>query len=252
MKKILIGCIAAFALLLNACKKDKPTNPNPLLSSITVVNAVSNAGPLYVNRYASGLVYSKQADSLNYQAGREYGVPNGLLPLTIVYSRDTTKKAFTGNLSLSPLKAYSLYITGNSTKTDTLLKAETNFPRYTDSAVAVRIINLSIGGPKINVTLASSPTVNEFSGLGFKSQSEFKKFTLTSAVASNGLNFNVTDANTGAVLASYNLPQYSFNYPPTPTTESARFKAITLVVSGDINAAPFSPEAYSVFLVSNY
>ncbi len=252
MKKILIGFIAASIVLLHACKKEKPNNPEPLLSSVIVVNAISNGGPLYVNRYAGGLVYSKQADSLNYQAGHEYGVPNGSLPLTVVYSRDTTKKVFSGNLNLMPLKAYSLYITGNVAKTDTLFKAETNFPRYVDSAVAVRVINLSIGGPAINVTLGSTPTINEFSGLGYKAQSPFKKYPLTSAIASNGLSFNVTDASTGAVLATYTLPQYSFNYPPTPTTETARFKAITLVVSGDINAVPFGANAYSIFLVANY
>jgi hypothetical protein len=252
MKKILIGVIAISALFLCACKKDKATNPNPLLSSLTVVDAVSDGGPLYVNPYASGLSYATLTDSISYQGYYEYGLPGPGLPLKVVYKSDTTRSIFHGTLSLAPLKIYSLYITGNSSKIDTLLKEESSIPRYTDSAVAVRVINLSIGGPVVNVTLASTPTVNEFSGLKYKQESVFKKYALTSAIASNGFSFNITDAATGAILATYTLPQYSYNYPPTPTTETARFKAITLVISGSINAVPYSANAYSVFLVANY
>lgn len=252
MKKLSIVTIGFLALIVYSCKKDKATNPNPLLSSIRVINAVTDGGPFYVNPYVSGLYYGKLTDSISYQGNQEFGLTGPNLPLKVVYKNDTAQSVFNGTLAVAPLRIYSLYITGNSSKTDTLLKEETSIPRYTDSAVAVRIINLSIGGPTVNVQLATTPGVNELSGLGYKQASAFKKYPLTATIASNGFSFNITDATTGIVLTTFTLPQYSYNYPPTPTTETARFKAITLVISGSITATPYSMDAYSVFLVPNY
>jgi hypothetical protein len=252
MKKISLYILTIIAFAAGSCKKQQLTNPSPLLSSFTIVNTVTDAGPFYVDPYAGQSNFSKQKDSLNYQSRREYGMPNGALSLKIVSYRDTTQQFFKGQFNLLPGKAYSFYVTGYGSKKDTLYKPESNFPHYTDSAVAVRVINLAIGGPVVNVTLSSGTGTNEFTNIGYKAVTAFKKYTLTNAVVNNGsLTFNIND-DSGNVLASYNLPQYDYNYPPLPTTGTARFKALTLIICGDINAAPYTQNAYTVFAIANY
>jgi hypothetical protein len=47
-------------------------------------------------------------------------------------------------------------------------------PYLTDSTCGVRIINLIPGSPGFNVTLSTSPTVNEVSNLGYLQYTGFK------------------------------------------------------------------------------
>lgn len=248
-----IYILTVLAIWVSGCKKEGLKNPTPLLSSFRIVNAFADSKSLFVNRFSGGITYAGYKDSIKYGNSHEYGIPNGMLPLQLVSSRDTTRPLFNGQFNLSPLKAYSFYITGYGNTRDTVYKTEDIIPRYTDSAVAVRVINLAIGGPKINVSLSTSPQINEFSGLDYKAQSSFKKYTLTKAVENNGsLTFNITDAATGNRLVSYNLPRYSFTFPPLPTTSTARFKALTLVVAGDVKAAPNTQNAFTIFPIANY
>jgi hypothetical protein len=246
--KINILCIlATIGLFFSACKKDTYTNPQPLLSSVTVVNATTGLGAIYFNQYTTGLVYATKLDSIIYKGMTEYGVPSGTVSLKIVSSRDTTKQILNGSFTIDPSKLYSLYVAGNQSGYEAIFNTETNIPRYTDSAVAIRVINISSNSPAVNVTLRATPAVNEFSNLAYKQQSSFNKYPLTSVNAATGYIFDVRNATDNSLLASY-----SFLSSSSPTIQAARFKAITLVISGRFGATSPASDAYTVFAIKNY
>jgi hypothetical protein len=225
------------ALFSSACKKDTYNNPTPLLASVTVINAASELGAIYMNLYTDPLSYALRKDSIAYQEKKEWGIQSGTTELSAVSYRDTLQQLFKGSFNFTPLAIYSLYITDQ----DTILRAEPNIPIYKDSAIGVRFINLSANSPAVNITASD---ILAFSGLTYKQQSEFKKFPLG---PNDGLSFDIRDAGTNEVITSFTLQAYAYYPYNAASVQTSRFKSITLAISGT-----YGTDSYNVFAITNY
>lgn len=202
MKKYLVIALAGFM----ACKKSTvETSP---LASLNIVNAtvgvsaakVRFSGPNGANYY--NLITATTA----YGANTAFGVnANTNVPVTIINSPDSTKIIYQNTLNFSNGDLYTLYLAGQATAVDTILRKETSLPSFTDSSCGVRFINLSYNSNPITVTLSTAATtaITEFTGLAYKTQSVFKTFP--AGVANNTYTFQVRDAGSMALLGSYTL-----------------------------------------------
>ncbi|MEO8172416.1 MAG: hypothetical protein ABI581_05010 [Sediminibacterium sp.] len=194
-------CVAAF---VTACKKDTvATTP---LASLNLVNATVNAPAVKANfTSVPGNIsyYNLITATTSYGANTAYGVlATNSVALAVALSTDSTKLIYNGSLNFGNGELYTLYLAGQATAPDTILRKE-NIPAYQDSSCGVRFINLSYNSTPIKVTLSTTPTVSEMSSLAYKAQSEFIKYDAT--VANNTRIFQVRDASTNAILASYTL-----------------------------------------------
>jgi hypothetical protein len=99
-----------------------------------------------------------------------------------------------------------------------------NIPYRTDTTAGIRFINLSPDSPPLNITLSTSPTVNEVSNLRYKQYTDFKSYP---ANYNSSYIFQVRDT-TGNLLKSYTLRASSFPL----------FANITLVIRGLMNGSP--------------
>lgn len=205
LKKISLF-ICALALV-TACKKS--TVETTSLASINIVNASVNVAAAKVNFTGPGSpnFYAQITTTTSYGANTVFGVlGNTTIPMTIINNTDSTKAIASANLQFNNGEIYTLYLAGQSTAVDTILRKET-IPSYpaSDSSCAVRFINLSYNANPISVTLSTAATtvIPEFTSLGYKSASVFKKMDAT--VANNTYIFQVRDAGTQALLASYTL-----------------------------------------------
>ena len=198
--------LAFAAATFAACKKS--TVEISPLASLNIVNAtvgvsaakVNFTGPKGPNYY--NLITATTA----YGANTAFGVnANMAVPVTIINNPDSTKILYQNTLNFSSGELYTLYLAGQSTAVDTILRNEPSLPTFQDSTCGVRFINLSYNSNPITVTLSTAATtpITEFSGLAYKTQSVFKPFVAT--VANNTYTFQVRDAGTLALLGSYTL-----------------------------------------------
>jgi len=201
MKKVL--CIILLTAAFFGCKKTS-VDISPL-ASLNLVNASVNVSAVKVNFTGNGLpnYYNLITATTAYGANSLFPVnANTTVPVTIINSTDSTKALVSSNLNLANGGIYSLYLAGQSTAVDTIMVKET-IPSFQDSSCAVRFINLSYNSNPISITLSTTPTVPEFSGLAYKSAAAFKTYTATAAT--NTYTFQVRDATTLALLGSYTL-----------------------------------------------
>lgn len=204
MKQLLM--IAGAAILAASCKKSTvETSP---LASLNIVNASVNVSAAKVNFTGPGGAnyYNLITTTTAYGANTAYGVnANTSVPLSIINSPDSTKIIYNGVLNFSNGDLYTLYLAGQATAVDTILRKEPTLPTYQDSSCGVRFINLSYNSSPITVTLSTAATtpITEFTGLAYKAQSVFKAMSAT--VANNTYTFQVRDAGTLALLGSYTL-----------------------------------------------
>jgi hypothetical protein len=185
--------IAAVALLGGSCKKN--TVAVAPLASLNITNAVVGGKNVKLNSDIadSAVNYNYKAFGLNAAAGI-YVYPTG--DSTHPYYTDSKTVTVNGGI-------YSLFLSGSiTTQVDAILVKET-IPAYSDSSCGVRFINLVYNGNPVIVTQTATPTVTDFSSLSYKQISSFKTYP---ALSTNGTySFQVRDATTNAVLATYSL-----------------------------------------------
>lgn len=247
MKTIKIFLILPILAFIS-CSKDELANPEPLLASVNVVNAATDQNTILVNKYGDAIDYSKLSNDIYFQGATSFGLAAGNLPFTVVSGDGTDKVLYNADLELKPTKMYSLFIAGDAAKRENFLFEETEIPRYKDSLIGVRVINLSADGPAFNVNTTSTPDTIEFSDVKYGTKTNFKSFAMNAQAAANGVGFEIRDPQTNDVLASYYLTQWGWPI----STKSIRFKSMTLVVCGSLSAMPFTNEYYTVFAVPNY
>ncbi|MCY1525832.1 hypothetical protein D9M68_608270 [compost metagenome] len=236
-----------------ACKKDAPTP----YASINVINAAIDAGTIKVNYFGKPINWAKYTGTIgnvpfaNNQVFTLFNLNNDY-PFTIVSATDTSKMVFSQQLALDPTGIYTLFATGQSPNYDAVFLTETNIPyNLPDSAIAVRIINLSPNSPTINVTLASTPAINEAAGLSFKQVSDFKNYPVLKSIPTGSVSFQIRDAATNALLTTYTIPATAVAPYSTVSTSLSRFKSLTLVIKG-LAGTTSGVNAYSVFPVAQY
>lgn len=238
MKTKIVILMAMLGGLLYSCKKEKTKE----VAGLQIVNAAIGFAPLKVNATGNAANFITYPDSLDYAADVKRGV---LLSTTSI--QVGSHKAAAPLLSLSQNFVsggmYSLYLTGQSPNLETILTKEETYPLYNvaDSAFAVRVINLISNSGPLKLNLSRSVTVNEFEGLTYKQQANFKKYPLKAADARLGYRFQLRDQN-GNLLSTYTF--FSADL------EAVRFKANTLVLCGQIGGA--FPNQPRIFLVKNF
>lgn len=247
MKKILILLLTG--LVIQSCKKAERI---PTMASLTIVNAaIDIAG---TKSYASNKQVSWSAipvgDVVNFANFKHLGAFPGAKNIVVVNSADTTKTLYSGTAEFKEGGLNTLFLCGQTGTYEGVYLADEVFPYYTEEVVGVRFINLSPNSPAVSVNLTATPTVNEKANLGYKQKSEFKAYPANAAVITTGIAFQVKNATTGALLASYTLPATAVSPYTTATVAQARFKNVTLVIKGLVGGT--GTNAFGVFPVSHY
>jgi len=227
----------AIILLGSACERE--TYEIKSTSSVYVINAAVDNGPIRVNVGAgNGFSYSKATD-LAFGTSNIYGAFSGGNKITVVNSLDTTKTVFNRTLNLEGVS--TLYIAGQVPITDTIFQAEKNLPYISqgninnpDNSFYLRFVNLSPNSNPLSINIKQS-TVKETTSLGYKSISQFKKYEALTTTAN--YIFEITDPITNRLLATYTL-----------NTGNNRFKTISLVIKGLVDGTGVN--AFGVFVVA--
>ncbi|MEP7376784.1 MAG: hypothetical protein ABI675_25525 [Chitinophagaceae bacterium] len=118
---------------------------------------------------------------------------------------------------------YSLFLCGTPAMPEGIIIKET-IPYRTDSTAGIRFINLSPNSTALSITRSTSPTVNEVTGLGFKSYTDYISYP---GFYNSAYTFQIRNA-AGALLTSF-----SFSASSIP-----RFANVTLVIRGMVGASP--------------
>jgi len=211
--------VLSCGLLLFSCKKDEAPRS---VASLNVINVATGAGPIKVNASGNQVDWSNVTTTIAFGASSVYTIPEGNLSFNGATTGNPNADLFNLSKTFKSGGLYTLFVVGETPNIETIFNEE-NYPSYPDSALAVRVVNASPNSAAINVTLATSTTINEFSNLTYKQQSEFKKYSAKPGVTNAAFNFQIRNM-AGVILASY---------PFTATNLSqARFKGVTLVFRG--------------------
>jgi len=225
--------VGLFSLLTFSCAKDPYTNKG--VSSLNIVNASTVDYPLYVYFTFADSNYYLQNDPLYPGSNYIYSLEPGKKPLSFVAVPDTSKPLLQTYVSLRPGTVNTFFLSGTDGQVDTLVSTDT-IPTYADSAAGVRVVNLSPGSQPMSINLAGNPPDQaEFSSIGYRELTQFKKYTGSNGV--NSYNFEVRDQATGNLLTTYS---WYFSL----------FKNYTLVISGSED--PSNPIPLGVFTVNNF
>lgn len=202
------------ALLITAglysCKKTG-VNPSPL-TSLNFTNAVIGAPTLYLNSITDS------ASENNYG---EFSLLAGQTGVKIYPLATPTQPFYNQTMATMNGSYYSLFLAGASTANIDAILIKESYKNYTDSLCGVRLINLSPDSNPVSVDIAGNANGSEVSSLAYKAYTSFKQYPAKLADAS--YNFEVRDAATGNLLASYTL-----NTP--------YFHNVTLALTGSVNA----------------
>lgn len=221
-------------LLLASCHKSGGVNA-PV--SFNFVNAMTPAITV-VPVFATGPIqYYASAQSIPGNSAYQYAPSGGVNPLYIVKNTDTTHRIFSGSLSLGAGNIYSFFLSGDPSKPDTLL-VQDNIPVYNDSSAGVRFVNLSPDSQPVKVNIkGNTPDQSEFSSLGYKQISAFKKYAAGSSVPGNHYIFELRDQASDSLLLTY-------------TWTYTSYRTNTLALSGSAIKSTNIP--LKIFQVNNY
>lgn len=248
MKKIIIGLIGIM-VLSQACKKETGVLD---LGSVTVVHAALDVAGIKVNvAGATPISWAgiASANVTNFVASKHYSVQIGAKPLQVVASADTTKFLFNEMKTFNPGGLNTLFVFGQAPNIETIYNEGEQYPTYKETVIGIRFINLSPNSPSLNVTLSTSTSINEASGLTYKQQTAFKVYP--AVVLNVPIVFQFRDAATGNLLVSYSLPVAPASPYTNVSVGNTQFKNITLVIKGLVGTTT-GANAFGVFPVPHY
>ena len=208
MRTHYIKAVLSSSLLtaLCACHKSNSAKVSP--ASVTVINAVQGSpGIIPVFGTTEPLSDFMEAQAVGYAQYQVYSPLSGRDTLYAVQSDDTLPinaktELFNAVVNLSAGGIYSLFFSGDTTATDTLL-IQDNLPLNADSVSGVRIVNLVPGSTPINITMqGNSPAQTEFSGLAYKSVSDWRTYSASTAAPGYYI-FTVRDMASGDSLSNF-------------------------------------------------
>lgn len=194
MKKlsILLVLIAPFVSL--SCKKADNRIITPS-ANILVANMVTGGATLTFNTTVSTVSNNSSASFPLLAGQNQINLSNTAVSPAVSYYNQA--------LPTTDAVNYSLFLGGASpTQIDPVLITE-SYHNYTDSVCAVRFINLSPGSSPISVNITGQSNGSEVASLAYKAYSSFKQYPAKKANSSYA--FQIKDATTGNLIASYNL-----------------------------------------------
>lgn len=222
--KIILASMS-ISLFVISCKRDLP-ELKPL-TSVLIGNFVTGGTDVKINGFSNNVATNSFSN---------FVVKEGSSRLYIYPSNDSLHPYYNNELATSRGDLNSFFIGGNSAQPDVLFIKE-HIPYRIDSSAGIRFINLSAGGNAFNITLSSTPTVNEVTNLGYKQYTEFKSYPVL--LTTVPYTFQIRDVATNSILASYSFNTFSNILP--------RFANITLVIRG----LPFGSPALGVTRVNH-
>jgi hypothetical protein len=213
-----LSCLPVyFSLLFTSCKKESITTPP--IASLTVTNAIVGGVGI---RLGSGEV---TVANNNYS---QLAVTTGESDLYIYQVGDSSNPCFRNPKFFAEERAvYSLFLTGQLPNA-TGIVLQDNIPYHTDSTLGIRIINLSPNSPALNITLSTTPTVNEISNMTYLQHTDFKLYPAKAANTSYTFQVRKASDNT-FITGSSSTSSFSFNTP--------RFTNVTLVIRGMVGGS---------------
>jgi hypothetical protein len=240
------------SIVLISCKKNEISLP--VISSLTLVNAVPGSAKLIVNlngtTSAKGYTYGG-AVYLDYGVfvpGNKLTTFNEKQPLGLFKFPDTnatSKPLFDLQLQLNKGSINSLFLMGTVTNPDHLLVTDVPpFHEQRDSTFGIRFANLSYQSKPISVYLIASGEQKEIDGLLYKGVTDYKNYP---ALAKTGdYKFEFRDKESQKVLATYKL--IGVNNDPVNLW---RYRNFTLALIGLPNTT--DPEqTQTTLLINNY
>ncbi|MBO9572079.1 MAG: DUF4397 domain-containing protein [Chitinophagaceae bacterium] len=221
MKKLIIFLIVLGVILpVIGCKKETLTTTP--LASLKIANFVADGSSVQLGSYSLTVNNNRSAD---------FTLLTGLQDIYVWPTGDSLNPYYKSDKAISVAEndTYTLFLGGTPTAPASVFLKEI-LPTHLDSTVGIRFINLAPGSPNVNVTLSTSPEVNEFSGLDYLDITPFKKFP--AGMTNSNYIFQVRDANTGDILALFNMKGTSL------ATTVPAFRNVTLVLSGIVGGSP--------------
>jgi hypothetical protein len=220
--------VVVFLIIMTAAQSCKKGNIATLpVASLTVTNAIISGKSIRIGSIVTSVANNGSAQ-LTLKKGEQdlYVWPVG----------DSAHPYFTPSKFYAEEQAvYSLFLAGQLPNA-TGIVVQDNIPYHTDSTCGIRFINLSPNSPPLNITLSTTPTVNQVSNLTYLQYTDFKLFTAKAANTSYIIQVRKSSDNT--ILMTYPL-----------STPFPRFTNVTLVIRGLVGAG--SPLGLGVTRVNN-
>jgi hypothetical protein len=216
--------IAYSIIFLFSCKKSDADHQNEA-ASITVINAITDAGAIKINNTGRTIFWSANSEQIVYGARGFYFAAVGSKQFVAVPTTDTTKILLNKSFNFER-RVYTLYLAGTKVEPDTLFKVELNYPFIrtdvtappsADSVVNMRFVNLALGSPALKITTATS---NEVDNLPYKGIGAWKRYD--AKLAATTYSFQIRRLDNDVLITTYNFS----------VTASNRFRNVTLLIRG--------------------
>ena len=192
-------------LVIYSCKKDK-VELTPL-ASLNVTNAIVGGTTAKFGSYTP---------TISSNGFTQFGLKAGPIDLYIWPTGDSLHPYYKQDkFSSSNGEVYSLFLAGTPAAIDAITIKET-IPYRTDSTAGIRFINLANNNGALNISLSTTPTINEVTGLAYKLFTEFKSYP---GLYNSAPTFQIKNA-AGTVLTTF-----AFTATTVP-----RFSNVTLVI----------------------
>lgn len=249
MQKLFVGLFIT-SLLMQSCKKTQEEfRP---YSSVTVVNAttdVANARA-YVSENDIPWKRLPATDAAAQYRSTQLSAFATQNKVRAVSGADTTIVLFNSvkGETLAEKGFNTLFLCGSTGAYEGIFVNNDNIVNHKDSIFGIRFINLSPNSSPVNITLSTTPTTNEATGLAYKQKTDFRTYPALSSTPA--MDFQVRDA-AGTVLANYTLPITPVSPYTTAGIPFARFRNITLVIKG-LEGTTSGANAFGIFPVSHY
>ena len=183
--------LLAAITIFYSCIEEETFQTHPH-ASLVIANAVFGGSPVKLGNNATSI-------AVNNANGTQLILTPGINNLYVWPTTDSLKPYYThSNLSVENKDVYSLFLHGTPEATDGILIKE-NLPHHAaaDSTWAVRFINLAPNSTPLNITLSTSPSVNEVTGLAYGKYTDFITYS-----AKMGYSFQMRYANNPDVALS--------------------------------------------------
>ena len=232
-------------LILGSCKKNEIVSP--ALGTVNIVNAIMDGGAVKVNYFGRSIDWNNyvgRTSAVDYGVAQVYSFTPGNR-IKIVQSGDTSKVFFDDIIGSKDRDIYSLYL-GGTVSAPISISVKEDFPAfYNEMAIGIRVINLSPNSNPINITLSSSPAVNQFTGITYRMITEINKIPYPSVFVVGSNEFQLRNMS-GDLLGVCVLPDQGLL-----SVSTARHKILTLVIKG-LQGTTSGPNAFSAFFVANF
>lgn len=242
LKRFFVFVLFALGIFSSSCKKNQIESKTNPLAALVVTNAVVSGGNIKLN--------TNDRDSAKVYNAKLFGLAAGESTIRL-FATTGSKTYYNTVQQMVNGGVYSLFLSGTESGVDAVFVKDDLPSYYTDSTVGIRIINLSPNSASVNVTLASATGTNVFSGISYKQLTNFVKLPLPGTIPTGSVTFQVRDAVTNNVLATYTLPTSANSNYPNISILNSRNRNLTLVIKG-LTGTTTGNDALGLFPVANY